>query len=141
MVTVSPNGQLAGRLQIWPMRQSKKASRGSIAGSLLQFADAGNYGFGLDDVVVVVVDEEFEEGLVVVVFVLVLVFVVSLVFSFTTVEAGFTTVVLFSVFLSAGAVGETTVFSSHAPRSAAPTKRHSIFFIGCWFGGPCGAQA
>jgi hypothetical protein len=111
------------------MRQSKKASRGSTAGSLSQFADAGNYGFGLDAVVVVVVDDEFEDGLVVVVFVLVLVFVVSFVFSFTTVEAGFTTVVLFSVFLSA-AGGATTVFSSHPPRSAAPAKMQISFFIG-----------
>jgi hypothetical protein len=95
------------------------------------------YGLGLDAVVVVVLDdEEFEDGLeVVVVFVLVL--VVSLVFSFTTVDAGFTTVVLFSVFFSAGAVGATvSVFCSQAPRSAAPAKIQISFFIGL-VGGPC----
>ena len=96
-----------------------------------------DYGLGLDEVVVVVVEDEFEEGLDVIV-VFVLVFVVSLVFSFTTVEAGLTTVVLFSVFFSAGAAGVTvSVFCSHAPRSAAPAKMQINFFIGlvwspCW---------
>jgi protein-S-isoprenylcysteine O-methyltransferase Ste14 len=79
----------------------------------------------------VVDDEEFDEGLDAVVVVFVFVFVVSLVFSFTTVEAGLTTVVLFSVFFSAGAAGATvSVFCSHAPRSAAPAKMQINFFIG-----------
>jgi hypothetical protein len=92
------------------------------------------YGFGLDDVVVVVLDDEFEEGLDVIVFVFVL--VVSLVFSFTTVDAGLTTVVLFSVFFSAGTGATVSVFCSHAPRSAAPAKMQINFFIGL-VGGPC----
>jgi hypothetical protein len=75
----------------------------------------------------VVVLEEFEEGLVVVVFVLVLsVLVVSLVFS----VVGFTTVVLFSVFFSAGAGATTSVFCSQAPRSPAQAKMQINFFIG-----------
>jgi hypothetical protein len=94
------------------------------------------YGLGLDDVVVVVLDdEEFAGGLDAVV-VLVLVFVVSLVFSFTTVEAGLTTVVLFSVLFSAGTGATVSVFCSHAPRSAAPAKMQINFFIGL-VGGPC----
>ena len=77
---------------------------------------------------VVVVVVELEGGLEVVV---VFVFVVSLVFSFTTVEAGLTTVVLFSVFFSAGAAGVTvSVFCSHAPRSAALARMQINFFIG-----------
>jgi hypothetical protein len=64
---------------------------------------------------------------VVVVFVLVVVFVFS--FSFTTaVEAGLTTVVLFSVFLSAGGL-TVSVFCSQAPRSDAPAKMQINFFI------------
>jgi fatty-acid desaturase len=79
--------------------------------------------------VVVVELDEFVGGLDVVV-VLVFVLVVSLVFSFTTVEAGLTTVVLFSVFFSAGAAGVTvSVFCSHAPRSAALAKMQINFFI------------
>jgi hypothetical protein len=75
----------------------------------------------------VLVLDEFEDGLVVVVFV----FVVSLV-SFVFSVVGFTTVVLFSTFFSgAGEVpGATTVsFCSHAPRSAALAKMQISFFI------------
>ena len=75
----------------------------------------------------VVVVEEFDDGLVVVVFV----FVVSLV-SFVFSVVGFTTVVLFSTFFSgAGELpGATTVsFCSHPPRSAAVAKMQNNFFI------------
>ena len=68
---------------------------------------------------------------VVVVFVFVEVLVVSFVFSFT-VEAGFTTVVLFSVFLSAGGL-TVSVFCSQAPKSAALAKMQINFFI-VWIG-------
>ena len=64
----------------------------------------------------------------------VFVFVVSLVFS----VVGFTIVVLFSVFLSAAgelAGATTSVFCSHAPRSAALAKMQSNFFI-VWIGLP-----
>ena len=84
-----------------------------------------DYGLGLEVVVVVVLDELVVGGVdVVVVFV-----VVSLVFS--VVDGGFTTVVLFSVFFSAGeAAGATTsVFCSQAPRSAALAKMQINFFI------------
>jgi phage-related protein len=76
--------------------------------------------------VVVLVLDEFEDGLVVVVLVFV-VSLVSLVFS----VVGFTTVVLFSTFFSgAGDAGATTsVFCSHAPRSAALAKMQINFFI------------
>ena len=68
--------------------------------------------------------EEFEEGLVLVVSVLV-VSLVSLTFS----VVGFTTVVLFSVFFSAG--GATTVsFCSQAPKRPAQAKMQINFFIG-----------
>jgi hypothetical protein len=65
----------------------------------------------------------------------VLVFVVSLVFS--VVAGGFTTVVLCSVFFSAGelAGATTSVFCSHAPRSDALAKMQSNFFI-VWIGCP-----
>jgi hypothetical protein len=78
--------------------------------------------------------DEFEGGGVVVVVVFVLVLVVSLVFS---VEAGFTTVVLCSVFFSAGedAGATTSVFCSHAPRSAALARMQNNFFI-VWIGCP-----
>jgi hypothetical protein len=85
-------------------------------------------------VVVVLLElDEFGGVELVVVLVLVDVFVVSLVFS----VVGFTIVVLFSVFLSgAGEVGATTsVFCSHAPRSAALAKMQSNFFI-VWIGCP-----
>ena len=83
-----------------------------------------DYGLGLEVVVVVVLDELV--GGVDVVTVLV---VVSLVFS--VLAGGFTTVVLFSVFFSAGeAAGVTTsVFCSQAPRSAALAKMQINFFI------------
>ena len=92
-----------------------------------------NYGLGLDVVVVVELDE-FDDGLVVV-----FVFVVSLVsLVFSVVEGGFTTVVLCSVFFSAGelAGATTSVFCSHAPRSEALAKMQSNFFI-VWIDCPC----
>jgi hypothetical protein len=53
----------------------------------------------------------------------------SLVFS--VLVEGFTTVVLFSVFFSAGAAGATvSVFCSHAPKSAALARMQINFFIG-----------
>jgi len=63
----------------------------------------------------------------------VIVFVV-VVFSFAPVSdlaGGFTIVVLFSVFFSAGAAAGVTVsvFCSHAPRSAALAKMQINFFI------------
>ena len=56
----------------------------------------------------------------------VVVFVVSFVFS--VVAGGFTTVVLFSVFFSAGGL-TVSVFCSQAPRSAALAKMQINFFI------------
>ena len=90
---------------------------------------ACDYGLGLEVVVVVVVVELDEFGVVpvVVVFVVVL---VSLVFS--VVAGGFTTVVFFSTFFSGAgefAGATTSVFCSHAPRSAALAKMQSNFFI------------
>jgi len=84
--------------------------------------------------VVVVLLDEFGGVEVVVVLVLVDVFVVS--FSLTFSVVGFTTVVLFSVFFSAGAAGATvSVFCSQAPRSAALAKMQINFFI-VWIGCP-----
>jgi hypothetical protein len=84
-------------------------------------------------VVVVVLLDEFGGVATVVVFVFVFVVVFS--FSFT-VDGGFTTVVLFSVFFSAGAAGATvSVFCSQAPRSAALAKMQINFFI-VWIGCP-----
>jgi hypothetical protein len=94
-----------------------------------------DYGLGLDVVVVLVELEVDELGVVAVV--VVFVFVVSLVFSFSVV--GFTTVVLLSTFLSGAGevvVGATTVLSSQPPRSAAPAKMQSSFFIGFWIDCP-----
>jgi hypothetical protein len=93
-------------------------------------------------VVVVLLLLELDELGGVVAVVVVFVFVVSLVFSFTTaVEAGFTTVVLFSTFLSGAgevpAAGVTTVLSSHAARSMALAKTQINFFIMFWIGCPC----
>ena len=51
----------------------------------------------------------------------------SLVFS--VLVEGFTTVVLFSVFFSAGAGATVSVFCSHAPRSAALARMQISFFI------------
>jgi hypothetical protein len=81
--------------------------------------------------VVVVVLDELVGGVDVTV-----VLVVSL---FSTV-GGFTTVVLCSVFFSAGtgelAGATTSVFCSQAPRSAALAKMQNNFFI-VWIGCPC----
>jgi hypothetical protein len=59
------------------------------------------------------------------------VLVVFVVFSFvfSVVAGGFTTVVLFSVFLSAGGVVTVSVFCSHAAKSAALAKMQNSFFI------------
>lgn len=95
-----------------------------------------DYGFGLELVVVVVVElDEFVGGVDVTVVLVFVVLVVSLVFS--VLAGGFTTVVLFSVFFSgAGDAGATTsVFCSQAPRSAALAKMQSNFFI-VWIGCP-----
>jgi hypothetical protein len=87
---------------------------------------------------------ELDEFGGVVAVVVVFVLVVSLVFSFTTaVEAGFTTVVLFSTFFSGageepGATTVFSVFSSHAARSAALAKMQINFFISFWIGCPLG---
>jgi hypothetical protein len=83
------------------------------------------YGLGLDVVVVVVVSSFLStfNGCCVVVRVL----VVSLVFSVDA--GGFTIVVVFSVFFSAGAAGATSVFCSHAPKSAAVARMQSNFFM------------
>jgi len=83
-----------------------------------------DYGLGLDVVVVVVVEVDELGGVVVVV----VVFVVS----FFSVAGGFTTVVFFSTFFSGAgefAGATTSVFCSQAPRSAAPAKMQSNFFI------------
>ena len=106
---------------------SKRLPAGEPREASCNFAVARDYGLGLE-VVVVVVEVEFDDGLVVVV----LVFVVSLV-SFVFSVVGFTTVVLFSTFFSgAGELpGATTVsFCSHPPRSAALAKMQNNFFIG-----------
>lgn len=78
----------------------------------------------------VVVDDDELAGGVDVVVVLVFVVVLSFVFS-VTVAAGFTTVVLFSVFAGAGedAGATTSVFCSQAPRSAALARMQISFFI------------
>lgn len=58
--------------------------------------------------------------------------------SLIVVEAGFTTVVLFSTFFSGAgedAGATTSVFCSQAPRSAALAKMQIIFFI-VWIGCP-----
>ncbi len=95
-----------------------------------------DYGLGLE-VVVVVVLLEFDEfgGVDVVVVLVFVVFVVSLVFS--VLAGGFTIVVFFSVFAGAGefAGATTSVFCSHAPRSAALAKMQINFFI-VWIGCP-----
>ena len=78
------------------------------------------YGFGLDVVVVVVVDSVFfvsEEGCKIVVF-----------FSIFLSAGGLTTVVLVSVFFSAGGL-TVVVFCSHAGKSAAPARMQISFFI------------
>jgi hypothetical protein len=56
--------------------------------------------------------------------------VVAFSLGFSPLAGGFTTVVLFSVFFSAGAAGATvSVFCSHAPRSAALARMQINFFI------------
>ena len=58
------------------------------------------------------------------------VLVLELLLDFAGAADGFTIVVLFSVFLSAGAVGATvSVFCSQAARSAAPARMQMYFFI------------
>jgi hypothetical protein len=93
-----------------------------------------NYGFGLDEVVVVVSFFSVEAGG------FTTVFVVSF---FSVVAGGLTTVVLCSTFFSAPgeAAGVTTVsFCSHAPKSAAPAKMQNSFFIGVGLVAPGGAK-
>jgi hypothetical protein len=102
----------------------QKSSRRPATGRLLKLRSSKDYGFGLDEVVVVVSFFSVEAGG------LTTVFVVSF---FSVVAGGFTTVVLCSTFLSAPgeAAGVTTVsFCSHAPKSAAPAKMQNNFFIG-----------
>jgi hypothetical protein len=115
------------------MPVQQKSSRGRTTGRLRELKRE-DYGLGLEVVVVVVLVELDEFGGVDVV--VVLVFVVSLVFS--VVAGGFTTVVLCSVFFSgAGEVAgaTTSVFCSQAPRSAALAKMQINFFI-VWIGCP-----
>jgi hypothetical protein len=97
--------------------EKQKASGGGPREAFCESVKRYGYGLGLDVVVVVLELDEFDDGLVVVVFVFV-VSLVSLVFS----VVGFTTVVLFSTFFSgAGEVpGATTVsFCSQAARRGA----------------------
>jgi hypothetical protein len=99
-----------------------------------------DYGLGLDVVVVVVLLELDEFGVVAVVVFVLVVSLVSFVFS----VVGFTTVVLFSTFLSGAGelAGATTVsFCSHAPRSAALAKMQINFFISIWIGCPSWTMA
>jgi hypothetical protein len=112
------------RLQI-PVQQ--KSSRGQPREDFRK--TPLDYGVGLATVVVVVVEllglEADGDEVVVLVIVL-----VSLVFSL--VAGGFTTVVLFSVFFSAGeaaGVFTVSVFCSHAAKSAALAKMQNSFFI------------
>lgn len=85
-----------------------------------------DYGFGLEPVVLVVVDvSELEDGDEAVV-------VVEELEELELPPAGdgFTIVVLFSVFFSAGAPGVTvSVFCSHAAKRAAPARMQIYFFI------------
>jgi len=89
----------------------------------LRLKPCEDYGFGLAVVVVVVVS----------VFVSLLLMtgaVVLISFVFSVLLEGFTMVVLFSVFFSAGAAGATvSVFCSHAPKSAALARMQISFFI------------
>lgn len=54
--------------------------------------------------------------------------------------AGLTTVVLFSVFFSAGGF-TVSLFCSHAARSAAPARMQMYFFISCRCSCPCWVKA
>ena len=89
------------------------------------------YGVGAGDVVVVVVVEDSllgEEPVLTVVLVAV--------FSVVAGEAdGFTTVVLFSVLLSAGGL-VVSVFCSHAASKAAPARMEMHFFMFSWMEAP-----
>jgi hypothetical protein len=79
---------------------------------------------GVDSVVTVFVESVFVSVLVAGAAAALMAFL-ALAFS-----AGFTTVVVFSVFFSAGAAGATvSVFCSHAPRSAALARMQINFFI------------
>lgn len=121
--------------------KSKRLPADETAGSLRN-SKALAYGLGLDVVVVVVLLELDELGGVVAV-VVVLVLVDELVDSFVF-WVGFTTVVLFSTFLSGAGevvVGATTVLSSHAARSVALAKTQSSFFISFWIGCPSWTMA
>ena len=89
----------------------KKGFPQMFRGKPFVIAQRCDYGLGLEVVVVVVL--------------------VSLVFS--VVAGGFTTVVFFSTFFSGAgefAGATTSVFCSHAPRSAALAKMQNNFFIG-----------
>jgi hypothetical protein len=60
------------------------------------------------------------------------VLVLLLLLDLESLAAGFTIVVLFSVFLSAGAAGATvSVFCSQAAKRAAPARMQMYFFIVC----------
>ena len=85
---------------------------------------------GLDEVVLVVVDVSLLEAGVGAVVVVV---EVDDELELPPAGEGFTIVVLFSVFFSAGAAGVTvSVFCSHAVKSAAPARIQSSFFIISW---------
>jgi hypothetical protein len=106
-----------------------KSSRGSPQGKTLQKTSRRNYGVGAGEVVVVVVvlEESLgEEPVFTVVFVSV--------FSVVAGE-GFTTVVLFSVFFSAGGL-VVSVFCSHAASKAAPARMEMYFFMISWMESP-----
>jgi hypothetical protein len=88
-------------------------------------------GYGVGLATVVVVDELLLDELAGAVGAVVTVFVVFS-FVFSVVAGGFTTVVLFSVFFSAGeaaGVFTVSVFCSHAAKSAALAKMQNSFFI------------
>jgi hypothetical protein len=86
-----------------------------------------DYGFGLE--VVVVVDSVFVSVFVSGLGAVVRVFF-SVVVTLSVAAFGFPTVVLTSVFFSAGAAGTTvSVFCSHAPRSAVLARMQINFFI------------
>ena len=90
-----------------------------------------DYGVGLATVVVVV-DELLLEELAGAVGDEVVLVIVLVSFVFSLVAGGFTTVVLFSVFFSAGeaaGVFTVSVFCSHAAKSAALAKMQNNFFI------------
>ncbi len=110
--------------KVFPRRDHGKTSREN---ELL------DYGFGVE-VVVVVEDsaliEVFDAGVDIVLTVV----LVSFSFTVSLPPAGFTIVVLFSVFLSGGFGATVSVFCSQAPRSIALASMQMIFFIVvvCW---------